>query len=769
MTDDRRPDDVPEEMAEYLSTFLDETDEQLESLVEALLVLEEDAQNTAALNDSFRLLHSIKGASGMMGLENITLLTHHLESHFELLRSGLRVLDRQTMNIVLRCIDFLRDCVERMRAGEALGAVGPLLEEVKALEKESDEPGEETTEDAAPQSVPLAAGEGQRHVVIVFESGLQLVDLKARLILSRLGKLGDVVATTPAQDDFDSLASSGRLELVLATEASAEEIREAADVDGVGAVTLDDDADEPTPAPEPTVDPEPDPDPEPEPEPASEPVQTEEAEPEPEPAPPPPQPADAAGEPARRKPATVETMRVDVERLDNLMNLAGELVVNRARFSQVAGNVSEVLGSRNAVSRARDFADTLRHTIAQLERSGNGNGEWRARIDELSDGIELLEEQSELWDTGRRSLGDIQESVDQLTRISDSLQRSVLGTRMVPVAPLFNRFRRVVRDLSTERGKQVNFEISGEKTELDKRMIDELSEPLVHLVRNSIDHGLESPEVRSQRGKPERGTIRLEARHSGNSVFIDVRDDGGGIDADRIRGKIHERGLLGSDACAQLTDEQALDYIWHPGFSTASEVTDISGRGVGMDAVKTRIRELNGTIELDTTPGEGTVFTIRLPLTLAIIHSLLIRVRGVCFSMPIEDVREIVAVAPGDVATVHGRETIDVRGEFLPLIEIDDVFEWNDIAAGVDAAPTTDTEDVDQVVILQSGGKLMGLRVEALLGSEDLVIKSLSQNFIHIRGLSGASILGDGTVCLMLDVSSVFDLAIRSASRTGEG
>ena len=424
--------------------------------------------------------------------------------------------------------------------------------------------------------------------------------------------------------------------------------------------------------------------------------------------------------------------------------------------------------SRSAVQRARDFTDSLRRTIAQLEQLGNGNGEWRAHVEGLTAGLELMEEQSELWESGRRSFAEINEAIDQLTRISDSLQRSVLGTRMVPVAPLFNRFKRVVRDLSTERGKQVDLEIQGEKTELDKRMIDELGDPLVHLVRNSIDHGLESPEVRETRGKPARGTIRLEARHSGNSVFIEVHDDGGGIDVARIREKIRERGLLSGEAIEQLSDEEALAYIWHPGFSTAQEVTDISGRGVGMDAVKTRITELNGTIDVDSQPTVGTVFTIRLPLTLAIINSLLIRVRGVIFSMPIEDVREIVAVSPGDVVSVQGRQTIDVRGQFMPLIGIDDVFDWHDIEYRIDTARPASTTDGDasvRAVILQAGDRTMGLLVDELLGSEDLVIKSLSQNFIHIRGLSGASILGDGTVCLMLDVNNVIDKAIKSARR----
>jgi two-component system chemotaxis sensor kinase CheA len=332
---------------------------------------------------------------------------------------------------------------------------------------------------------------------------------------------------------------------------------------------------------------------------------------------------------------------------------------------------------------------------------------------------------------------------------------------MVPVAPLFNRFKRVVRDLSTERGKQVDLAIRGEKTELDKRMIDDLGEPLVHLVRNAIDHGLEAPDVRLERGKSATGTITLEASHSGNNVFVRIRDDGGGLDVSRIKAKIAERGLLSATAADDLTDAQAIDYIWNPGFSTAAEVTDVSGRGVGMDAVRARIIELNGQVDVDSVPEQGTTFTIRLPLTLAIINSLLIRVRDIVFSMPIDDVREIVSVRSEDIVNVHGKQAVDVRGRFIPLVSMDDVFDWHDFGHEPGGAPARNGSV--EAVILQCGDKTMGLRVDELLGSQDIVIKSLSKNFVHIRGLSGASILGDGSVSLMLDVPTTMELAANGA------
>jgi two-component system chemotaxis sensor kinase CheA len=336
---------------------------------------------------------------------------------------------------------------------------------------------------------------------------------------------------------------------------------------------------------------------------------------------------------------------------------------------------------------------------------------------------------------------------------------------MVPVAPLFNRFRRVIRDLAGERNKQVRLVIRGEKTELDKRMIDELGDPLLHLVRNALDHGLESAGQRRNVGKPETGTVVLEAAHRGHNVFITISDDGAGLNVARIRQRILEQELASETALAQMTEQQIIDHIWHPGFSTAEQVTDISGRGVGMDVVNNRIAELNGSIEVETRAGEGTSFKLRLPLTLAIIRCLLVRFRGGFFSMPIDDVREIVAVAHDQIHALHGSETIDVRGEFIPLIRMDRIFYWHGVVYDrVRTADDRDTLDVVNVVILHTAGRTIGLCVDELCGSADIVVKSLADNFADIRGLSGASIMGDGTVCLMLDISEVVKMAAERSS-----
>ncbi|TWU32036.1 chemotaxis protein CheA [Novipirellula artificiosorum] len=362
-----------------------------------------------------------------------------------------------------------------------------------------------------------------------------------------------------------------------------------------------------------------------------------------------------------------ETMRVEIDQLDGLMNLAGELVVNRARFVQISRQISPAHRKASTLNRIRDFCDSLRHTIDGLENDTAEPCDRIALVEQLRRGLELMDEHSEIWEHDRGYLEKFGEAIDQLSWVSQSLQKGVLDTRMVPVGPLFNRFKRVVRDLSNERGKRVNLRIRGEKTELDKRMIDALGDPLVHLVRNSIDHGLESPQVRRDNDKPDVGTIFLEATHSGNNVSIHIRDDGGGIDVEKIKAKLVSNRVLSESAAGELSDEQALDYIWHPGFSTAGD---------------------------------------------------------------------------DDVVTVQGKRTIDVRDEFIPLVTIDEILDWHDIDSGHDGpgGRESDGDECDaevqasEVVILQIAGKTMGLRVDELLGSHDMVIKSLSDNFFDIRG-----------------------------------
>ncbi len=368
----------------------------------------------------------------------------------------------------------------------------------------------------------------------------------------------------------------------------------------------------------------------------------------------------------------------------------------------------------------------------------------------------------------REQLKALAEAIHGLGRVSDGLQKGVLDTRMVPIGPLFERFRRVIRDLGHSSGKEVVLQINGEKTELDKRMIDELSDPLIHMVRNSVDHGLETPQEREAAGKPGPGTVALQASHRGNSVVITVADDGRGIDCERVRKKVVSKGLLSETEARELSERELIAYIWHPGLSTAETITEISGRGVGMDIVKSRIENLSGTVDVRSTLGQGTTFTIRLPLTLAILSSLLVKIHDEIYAISLDNIDEIVEIRTGQIYYVQGRPTIEIRKKMIALVALDDVFRWGGTSypgarngskpTSQDPEPSSEPADKRTVVIVQNGETTMGLLVDELIGMQEVVLKSLEKNFQAIHGLSGASILGDGRVSLILDLDAVIDM-----------
>jgi two-component system chemotaxis sensor kinase CheA len=726
----------------------------------------------------------------MMGLDSITLLTHHLENHFEHLRSGIKTLDRSMMNLILKCVDFLRNAVDMLREGRPLASAPELIEQLSQFAEiplarsvaTADEMAGPFVEPNQPSSDgqqaidAIAALRGvnvQKRIIVYLDRTIELPELKAELIIARLSDLAVIGRTSPDIDELGSLSELRTLQVWLETTKQDVDLRAAVDIVGVDLIEIDDVCDEPIVEPlnvhaphsaavelssiateplENTI--------------VQEPLACLEEVSSSEP----PQrssPSTSNQEMVTQAPDTsskvVETLRVDIQRLDRLMNLAGELVVNRARFVQLASQMTDTFKKSGLISQLRDLCELLRApttsiALTQEERIRAVDD----RYSEIRSTVAALEEQLHTLERGRRSFIQLNEAIDQFSRVSDGLQRGVLDTRMVPVGPLFNRFKRTVRDISSELGKKVNFIIRGESTELDKRMIDELGDPLVHLVRNAIDHGLESESVRRSRAKPEEGTLTLEAAHSGNNVLITIADDGGGINTEKVKRRAIERGLVSTTEADMMSDYEIAQFVWAPGFSTAEVVSDISGRGVGMDIVKTRISELNGTIEVDSTLGKGTRFVIRLPLTLAIIRSLLFQLQQGTFAAPIENVREIVSVRDRDIISVHGRDSIEVRGEFIPLVRIEDVFDWHETKYSNATETKIESEsngDTSSVLILTSSAKSMGLVVSALRGCQDIVVKSLDDNFTHIRGVAGASILGDGSVCLLLDVVSCLELA----------
>ena len=436
---------------------------------------------------------------------------------------------------------------------------------------------------------------------------------------------------------------------------------------------------------------------------------------EPRPAPVAPEPqsteetAPAAAADKKKRAATHQTIRVDIDRLDLLLNLVGELVINRTRISDIASTLERALSDKD-------------HAVAL-----NGHAKQLAPLaKELADSSALL------------------------ARTTNEIQESIMKVRMVPIGQVFDRFPRLVRDVAKARGKEVQLHISGAETDLDKTIVDEVGEPLMHLLRNCVDHGIETPDERERRGKPRAGTISLNAYHEGNQIIIEISDDGNGIDLERVRARGIKQGLISADE--KLSDREIIELIFTPGFSTAEVISDVSGRGVGMDVVKKNITRLKGVFDVNTVPREGTTFTIKLPLTLAIIQALLVRVAQELYAIPLDSVIESQRIEIDDVRTVHGNEVITLRGQVVPLVRIADFFELGG------------KRDPDKVMIVIVGlqGRQVGLVVDSFQGEQEIVIKPLSDVVGRIPGISGATILGNGSISLIIDVHSLVSEAYAS-------
>ena len=763
---DSFPSDLPaDEMSDYVRLYLDETNEQLDSLVEIFLELENQAPTPEELNEAFRLIHSIKGSSALLGLDRITSLTHHLETHFERLRSGKQELNTPTIDIVLRCIDFLRESNQHLQDGEPLSTAGDLLDQVKSLgqstsasdapkTQQPDRPQQANAEiekaSSAHEQPPIHSDQKPEEswwsITISVEAGDSSSADAVSIVSQSLAALGELMDSQPPQASLGSTHNLTQVALVLKTFAPEAEIIQTIEEGSFTDFSVTEVPSDTTIAPA---------------EPQTSGVPSRET-----------QGSNkqrvqpdlqdtvtekAAQEPAK-PPALAKTVRVDVDRLDVLLNLTGELVVNRARLTQLAENVAPAFHKLGLSAHTTNLLESFRKLTARLaEQYGE---KAHLELQDLNEQIDTVGNQLQDWEHNRQSFAELSTAIDQLTRVSNSLQRGVLNTRMVPVGPLFNRFKRSIRDITQELGKQVHLQLEGEKTELDKRMIDEIGDPLNHLIRNCVDHGIESADIRIQNEKPEIATVSLAASHRGNNVFITVQDDGSGIDINRVKQTAVARGIIPQSSAAKLTDDEAAELIFQPGFSTATEISDISGRGVGMDIVRTKIAQLNGTVEVSSKQGVGTKFIIRLPLTLTITRCMLFRLSHGVLAVPIENVREIVSVSGYQSTTANGRQMCDVRGEFLPLVSIDDLFDFHALTGGDGKPSTKQTVSPEKhVVILHAANKSLGLRVDGLLGGQDIVVKSLDENFTHIKGLGGASILGDGSVCLLLDAATCIELA----------
>jgi len=751
----------------YIAIFIDEAQLSLDELTETLLATETHSTREA-VQCLLITAHRLKGSAACVGLHRPAKLAHLMEDALQQLYDESAALDQDIADVMLKVTDAWRKYVDglknnradaasfgelanqllrvmEMRKGSPASAPGAVATDAVAATtyQTSGDFGSNVDDDLSWQIEPrkaLEAHDGGIVGRVTFVAGFPLATLKAQLLIEKLSHLGTPAYCEPNSAQLETMESVRRLTFAVGGDITEISLREQLSIAGVESLKLA--------VVEPMAEP-----------PAGEnakPTMVTESHEAPMPTTPvveakPTRSDDGPKPPDTAKPT--ETLRVDIDRLDQLMNLAGELVTSKARFSRISDGLRQI--GVDKTSRQALFAacDELRQ-MADADRGRTADDSVGHSLRRIVQRLEGVQRKVDEWAEARTQIIDLGEAVHQLERVADGIQKGVMETRMVPVGPLFTRFRRVVRDITRLNGKDIRLDINGEKTELDKRMIDELSDPLIHMVRNAADHGIESPEARLQAGKPAQGVVTLDAFHRGNSIVIEVCDDGKGLDQARIKAKAVEKRLISEADAERLTSRETFALIWHPGFSTAEKVTEISGRGMGMDIVKSKIEALNGTVELDSETGRGTTIVIRLPLTLAILPSLLARIDGAVYAMPIESVNEIVSIAPQDLTSVRGTPAVHVRGRVIAVVTLNDLFRGH-----VDRRHSNDRREAATLVVLGCEGRELGLVVDHLLGEEDVVIKSLAENYRNVEGISGACVLGDGRVSLILDVASLVQLS----------
>jgi two-component system, chemotaxis family, sensor kinase CheA len=745
-----------ESASRYLPIFIDESEQTIDELTEALLALEAGG-GRQGVEQLFIAAHRLKGSAASIGLNRAAKLAHLMEDLLQILREDERPMAPPIADGLLACTDGLRRYVDALKAGrpeadqfdtlarqlldarsggdDALADTAVPTHKATGLVAEQERVAPtETTSDGGRDRGGITAALRQRVIAglseddldkvlvgrIDFEPNLPIVGLKARLVYSKLSNLGNVCYFDPPAEGIEDCEEIETVCFGVATDLPPEAVERLLQVSGIVQIAV-------------------------------EPLECRQASP--------------SAIAANRGPGTehsakpAETLRVDIGRLDGLMHLAGQLTIGTARAAQIGERIKEAMAGGKAARILDDVATELK-SLSQRTTSSADAGALRAELDaicqtasRLHSQLEAVQRETESFARTRTCINDLFETIHMLDGAGDGIRQSVMDMRMLPIGPLFSRFHRVIRDITRANGKEIHLAISGEKTELDKRMIDELGDPMIHLIRNAADHGIESPAEREAIGKPRQSTISLDACHRGSSIVIRVSDDGQGLDADRIRAKAIQQGLLSAADAEAMTREQIYQLIWLPGLSTAEKVTDVSGRGIGMDIVRTKIKELSGRVEVSSEPGRGTTFTIKLPLTLAVLPSLMVEIDGDVFALPLESVLEIVRVGREDMATVHGQWTAPVRDRVVGVLAIGSFFRWHSHAeesAADSAGPVT-------LVLMGEKDRQLGLAVDRVLGEENVVIKSIADNYRNIMGIAGATILGDGRIALILDPATLID------------
>lgn len=676
-----------------LPIFLAEVDEHLQVLDDLLIRLERGDPDAELVQTVFRSAHTIKGMCGMIGHRRMTDLTHALETVLDEVRKNSLEVSTGLINVCLEAVDrlrLLRDEVVTAQVSEVdidqiIVDLKEFSEKNKAALPGAGPVGEVHLADrrAAPEA-PGGAGPGARSVQIQAKIDTESIASAARAfqLMLALQDLGELQSMVPTQAQIETAASVSDFAAVVLTAQAFDTLSAALTrlsgidqiwVDGVlilsnGVAVLTE-----TPKPEPAEN--------------AGPLSALPTAPELNPA----SVERRSVLPSGRR-STDMTVRTNVERLNNLMNLVGELITDRNRLKQIHGRLTRM----------------------------------NANYDRIS------------------------ETITHLGRITDQLQEEVMRIRMLPISSVFGKFPRMVHDMSRKVGKQIEVVIHGEETELDRSMLDEINDPLIHLIRNAVDHGLETPPERLAAGKPERGTLTLTAWHEQGRILLTVEDDGGGIDGEKLRRVAVQKGLISAEEAAALTEEQAIDLMFLAGLSTTEKVTDISGRGVGLDIVNTNLQHVNGSIQVETRLGQGTRFQIVLPLTLAIVPALLVRVNQTTFAIPMVMITETLRLEAADLQHVYQKPVTLLRGHVLSLIRLIDILKLSQ---------TAEPKKQQFAVVVQSGKQRVGLIVDSLVGEEDVIVKPLGAFIGDLPGVSSAAILGDGQVALIVDVFGLFKLA----------
>ena len=692
------------DVSQYLEIFIDETKEHLQTLSDQLMILEQEPENTDTINEIFRAAHSLKGMAGTMGYKRMQRLTHDMENVFQEIRSGNMKVKPELVDVLFRGLDaldaYLNNIINTADEGtednediindlnsvleEQKGGGAPAESAQKPAESMKEEPKKEETVTAAKakyNTIPVtdyevdamktAKAEGKNifGITVYLSDSCILKAARAFLVFKSVESKGELIKSVPTTEQIEDEEFELDFSWILATTDSKENIKNMIlNVSEVAEVYIEDYV-----IPEAETE-------------SKEETKKETAKAETDAAEKPKQEKKDDGDKHKKGKAKVgsRSVRVDIDKLDELMNLVSELII-----------------AKNGLVSA----------------------------------------------SGAESTQNFHEQIEYLERVTTNLHESVMKVRMVPIESVVNRFPRMIRDLNRKLNKKMELYMTGEETELDRTVIDEIGDPLMHLLRNSADHGLESNEERVRLGKPEVGSIFLDAYQDGNNVIIDVRDDGAGINIEKVRKKALEKGTITEKQAESMTDKDFVDLLFKPSFSTADKITDVSGRGVGLDVVKTKIEALGGSIIAKTVAGEGSTFTIQLPLTLAIIQALMVQVGEEKYAIPLGNINGIEDIPKNEISFVQSKEVINLRGTVIPILRLHEILDIEE--SGEEAESLI-------VVVIKKGEQQVGLVIDDLLGQQETVIKSLGKHITYNKLFSGATILGDGEVALILDTNTLF-------------